>query len=176
MQTAQRICQQTISPHLPHQAHPAAQPPSTLPPQQRPWKHPLPSSWSLRHCQFSSNQSPTRSSSACGVSILNDSLLPENLYPVENEASYSHSSSQMTRLWMMVTLSLPKTSIWQNAQCPDLASWMEDWNLYIQILVATYPDHALALLGYQAIICSASSHFTSRFWLTNSSAPKWWRI
>ena len=47
----------------------------------------------------------------------------------------------------------------------DLATWMEAWNVYVTILVASYPARALELLGYQRIICEASSRFPARCWL-----------
>ena len=47
----------------------------------------------------------------------------------------------------------------------DLASWMEAWNLYVQVLMAAYPKRVPALLAYQAIICSTSSRFAPRLWL-----------
>ena len=47
----------------------------------------------------------------------------------------------------------------------DLVTWMEAWNLYVQVLVAAFPTRAPALLAYQSIFCSASSRLSARMWL-----------
>ena len=44
----------------------------------------------------------------------------------------------------------------------DLATWMEAWNIYVTILVASRTPE---LLSYQRIICEASSHFPAHCWL-----------
>ena len=97
-----------------------------------------------------------------------DSLLPESLYPARYGAS--PSPAFILRLSNDTSADDGDVVIAQHKHVAkrsvsDLASWMEAWNLYVQILVAAYPQRAPALLAYQAIICGASSRFAPRLWL-----------
>ena len=97
-----------------------------------------------------------------------DTLLPESLYP----ARYGASSTPAFTLRLSNDTSAGDGDVVIPQQKPvakrsvcDLAAWMEAWNLYVQVLVAAFPDRAPVLLAYQAIICGASSRFPPRLWL-----------
>ena len=97
-----------------------------------------------------------------------DTLLPESLYP----ARYGASSTPAFTLRLSNDTSAGDGDVVIAQQKPvakrsvcDLAAWTEAWNLYVQVLVAAFPDRAPVLLAYQAIICGASSRFPPRLWL-----------
>ena len=97
-----------------------------------------------------------------------DSLLPESLYP----ARYGASPSPAFTLRLSNDPSAETGDVVIAQQKPaskrsiaDLPAWMEAWNLYAQVLVASFPERASSLLAYQAIICSASVRFAPRCWL-----------
>ena len=97
-----------------------------------------------------------------------DSLLPESLYPARHGLSPSPSftlrlSNDPTSAEGDVVIAQQKPATRRTIR--DLASWMEAWNLYIQVLVQHSPSRTLALLAYQRIICDASSRFPPRCWL-----------
>ena len=97
-----------------------------------------------------------------------DPLLLEYLYPARYGASPTpaftlHLSNDPAADAGNVVIAQQKPAS-RRTIC-DLASWMEAWNLYIHILVASFPERAPALRTYQAIICSASLRFPPRLWL-----------
>ena len=97
-----------------------------------------------------------------------DTLLPESLYPARYGASTNPAftlrlSSDPSHEPGDVVIAQPKPA--SKRTITDLASWMEAWNLYVQVLVASFPERAPSLLAYQAIICSASTRFPPRLWL-----------
>ena len=83
-----------------------------------------------------------------------DSLLPEALYP----ARYGASPSPAFTLRLSHDPAAEEGDAQQKPAAKrsvrDLASWMEAWNVYAQVLGATYPARATELLAYQAIICT----------------------
>ena len=166
----QRTRWRTISPCLPHRAHPASRPPSAPPPQQRPSYHPPPWSQPPPRRRFSSHRSPTRSSSVfCGVSTLNlihcclSRCIPARYGASPSPAFTLRLSNDTSADDGDVVIAQHKHVAKRSVS--DLASWMEAWNLYVQVLVAAYPQRAPTLLAYQAIICGVSSRFAPRLCL-----------
>ena len=65
----------------------------------------------------------------------------------------------------------------------DLATWLEAWTVYVNVVVQSYPQRTHELLGYQAIIVEANRKFLPDAWLeydrqfrsaaANDTARKW---
>ena len=97
-----------------------------------------------------------------------DTLLPESLYPMRHGTSPFHAftlrlSNDPAAADEDVVIAQQKPASRRSIR--DLSSWMEAWNIYIQVLVSHFPSRASSLLAYQSIICGASIHFPPRCWL-----------
>ena len=97
-----------------------------------------------------------------------DTLLPESLYPARHGVSPSPSftlrlSNDPASTDGDVVIAQQKPGTKRTIR--DLTSWMEAWNVYIQVLVHHSPARAPALLAYQRIICDANVRFAPRCWL-----------
>lgn len=97
-----------------------------------------------------------------------DTLLPESLYPARHGLSPSPSftlrlSSDSSSADGDVVIAQQKPAAKRTIR--DLPSWMEAWNVYIQVVVQQHPARALSMLAYQSIICAASISFPPRCWL-----------
>ena len=94
-----------------------------------------------------------------------DSLLPEALYPARYGASPSPAFTLRLSHDPAADVVIAQQKPAAKRSVRDLASWMEAWNVYAQVLGATYPARATELLAYQAIICKASTRFPPQLWL-----------
>ena len=94
--------------------------------------------------------------------LLYDSLLPSR-YGMTPSPSFSFRLSHDPSATGDVLIAQQRSA--NRRAVRDFATWMEAWNVYITILVASYPARTLELLGYQRIICEASSRFPARCWL-----------
>ena len=94
-----------------------------------------------------------------------DTLLPESLYPARHGASPSPSFTLRLSNDPAGDVVIAQQKPTSKRTIRDLPSWMEAWNVYIQVLVQHFPARAHALLAYQRIICEASIRFTPRCWL-----------
>ena len=91
-----------------------------------------------------------------------DELLPEALGATPPPVQLQLSTSSPGQLVQLVSDPHP-TSVRRRVH--DLATWLEAWTAYLNILLLSAPQRSSELLGYQAIIVDANKKFYPDAWL-----------